>query len=138
MSLSLASFFTQFPELAATPDDSVTMFYDVATNYISAEDYGWLNGGSRSHALMLLTAHMINLSCQTNNGTGILISAGEGSVNAAFMPPVVKSALSYWLNQSPYGQRLLALLSIKAVGGIYSSGSMATSNIRKFNGSFTR
>jgi hypothetical protein len=138
LSLSLADFFTKFPELATTPDDSVTMFYDVATSYISAEDYGWLNGASRGYALELLTAHMINLSCLANNGTGVLISASEGSVNAAFMPPPVKSALSYWLNQSHYGQRLLALLSIKAAGGIYSAGSRVTQSIRKFNGSFTR
>jgi Protein of unknown function (DUF4054) len=132
------AFFSQFPELSNNDSGVLSMYFDVAKNYVGDVDYGWLNGNSRQYALLLMTAHMATLSCRaaTGSGGGLLISTSDEATSAAYMPPPAKSALSYWLNQSPYGQRLLALLSIKAAGGIYAAGSHATSNIRKFNGRF--
>jgi hypothetical protein len=106
--------------------------------YISAANYGNLKDEQRQYALNLMTAHLLYLSDLIAKGspTGIVTSASEGAVSIGLAPPPAKNQFQFWLNQSPYGQQLLALLRVKGAVGVYVGGATVLSNFRQPNGSF--
>lgn len=120
------------------PTASLDMYWDTATLFISAEDYGWLSGNARTQALWLMTAHIAQLSTQTNSGDaiGIASSATIDKVTVSLVPPPVKDQLQWWLNLTPYGAQLFALLNTLAVGGMYIGGSCNYAAFRGPNGGF--
>lgn len=140
VSLTLVNFRARIPAYAAKTDQQILDHFDEATMYVSIEDYGLLSGKNREYAIYLMTAHLFASDCHLGvGGGGVLVGASEGSETSTFTPPPSeKSQLNYNLNSTGYGRRLLALLAIKSAGGMYSAGSRATNNIRKFNGLFTR
>ncbi len=97
-----------------------------------------LNGSALQAALNLMTAHLAQLSIQIASGTaaGPVVGASEGSVSVSFLPPPGKSAFSYWLSCTPYGQQLLALLSLQGAGGFLVGGSLERASFRKAGGAF--
>lgn len=140
IALNIVKFRAAIPAYAAKTDQQITDTFNAASMYISVANYGWLSDDRREYALYLMTAHLFASACQLGaGGGGVVVSASEGSESTGFAPPPGStSQLKYWLNSTGYGRQLLALLAIKASGGIYAAGSRATSNIRKFNGLFTR
>lgn len=138
ITLVLSDFRTQFPVYFGSSDAQITMYFNMATDYISVKNYGLLKDNSRTLALYLLTAHLLHIAGQVSNNihSGVVTSATEGSVSVSLMQPNVTSALKFWLNQSPYGQQLLALLSVKSAFGLYVGGSKSQANIRKSDGTF--
>ena len=54
---------------------------------------------------------------------GIVSSAHIDSVSVTKAVPQSKNAFQYWLNQSAYGQQLLALLKLQSAVGIYFGGT---------------
>jgi hypothetical protein len=50
--------------------------------------------------------------------------------------PPAANAWQYWLNTSPYGMQLLALLQAKGVGGLYVGGLPERDAFRKVYGVF--
>ena len=139
LTLTLADFRAQFPSFAASSDATITLYWEMAANYISVNNYGLLKDSARQLALYLLTAHLLQIASAAASGTaiGTITSATEGSVTVALLQPTANNEFKFWLNQSPYGQQLLALLSAKAAFGFYVGGSLATGNIRKYNGAFS-
>ncbi len=127
-----------FSDAAVYPDELLSLMWDMATNYISTDDYGVLSGSARQHALNLLAAHLLFLSDAIVAGStaGVVTSASEGTVSISLDAPESKSALSYWLNQSPYGQQLLALLRSKSTVGFYVGGYPNSKNFRNGKGRF--
>lgn len=115
--LDIADFRAQFPAFSNTttyPDVMIGMWFDMATNYISDEDTGVLNGSSRLLALYLMTAHLLAIQTAINNGQPLqaMQSVTEGSVSISLVPPPVRSMWKWWLASTPYGQQLSVLLSI--------------------------
>jgi hypothetical protein len=137
---NITDFRARFLAYSITPNDArVQVFLDYAPDYISADDYGFLNGDSRLSALYLMAAHLLAIDDNVAAGVaaGIITSASEGSESIGIAPPPTKNMFQYWLAQTPYGQQLLALLKLKSVGGMYVHGSFAaTGNIRKPTGRF--
>ena len=138
---TVADFRAMFLAYASTPpaDARITLFLGYATDYISSEDYGYLAGSSRLRAIYLMAAHLMRLDDDAAAGSvaGIVTSASEGSESIGIAPPPTHNAWDYWISQTPYGQQLLALMKVKAVGGLYVGGcSAATGNIRKPTGKF--
>jgi hypothetical protein len=137
----VALFRTRFPQFAdetAFPDVTLDGYWTVATYYISAENYGYLNGDARAQALMLLVAHLTALSIiiASGNTPGMVTGATIDKVSVTLTPPPIKSQLQWWLNLTPYGMQLWALLEMLAVGGFYIGGSQNYAAFRKPNGRF--
>jgi hypothetical protein len=122
---NVAAFRLAFPAFAnATtyPDATLQGFWDVAALYVSTEaDYGRLVDDARARALDLLTAHLTALSALIVAGRtpGIVQSSTIDKISVSLVPPPIKSDFDFWLQQTPYGLQLLALLGVHSVGGWY-------------------
>lgn len=116
----------QFPAFAnptTYPDAKLEMYWDQATCYVSDLNYGWLRDKCRRLAIDMMTAHLLALS--------ILIAAGQtpnivqGStidkISVTLKPPETPDQWAWWLNTTPYGMELLALLQVRSAGGWYTS-----------------
>lgn len=139
--LSTATFRTMFPEFAndtAYPDATVTMNWNIATSYISAEDYGWLSGDARSNALYFLSAHITKLGALIVKGQNpaLVSQTSIDKVSVTTTPPPLKSQFDWWLSLTSYGAQLLALLQINAIGGFIVGGTPERSAFRKVGGIF--
>ena len=139
--LDIALFREQLPKFADDviyTDAIIIVNWDLATCYISDTDYGVLKESCRQYAINLMIGHLLYLNDLISNGspTGTVTSASEGTVSIGLEPPPSKNQFSFWLNQSPYGQQLLALLKLKGGVGLYVGGFPNTGNFRKGNGRF--
>ena len=141
LTFDVAVFRQQFPAFADSviyPDPQLEMWWGIATDYISKNNTGYLKDASRSYALNLMTAHLQVLSTQAATGedSGVMQSAGIDKISVSLVPPPIKNGWQYWLNQTTYGKQLLALLSVKGVGGLYIGGLPEKSAFRKVYGVF--
>ncbi len=122
--------FPEFADETKYPDAVIQSFIIQAECYISPDNNpAWmLNGESRRLAIMLLVAHLLILNNKALSGSGAaggtVASKSAGSVSVSFVAPTNKNELDFWLNQTGYGQRLLALLQVKVpASGLYIGGS---------------
>ncbi len=92
----------------------------------------------REYALQAMLAHLLYIRDQVNagNNIGVITSASEGDVSVSLATPVVDDEWHYWFNSSPFGRELIALLSVKSVGGFYVGGSPERRGFRKIGGMF--
>ncbi len=134
----LPTFQAQFPELANLPGVVNGMYWGIATETMTADDGCILSGNTLQLALSLMTAHLAKLFSANGVGqvTGVLTSAGEGSVSAGFAPPPFRTGWQFWLSTTPYGQQLWALLQVQSAGGLYIGGSLERASFRKAGGYF--
>jgi hypothetical protein len=125
----VAAFRLAFPQFAndtTYPDFMLQGYWDVAVLYVSDEaDYGRLTGASRARALNLLTAHLTALSVLIAAGRtpGVVQASTIDKISVTLVPPPIKSDFDYWLQQTPYGTQLLALLEVHSSGGWYVSAT---------------
>jgi hypothetical protein len=137
----VAAFRLMFPEFSSEadyPDATLEMNWGMATCYVSDTDYGCLSGSCRTLALNLMTAHLTKIWKDTEGGedTASVQSASIDKVTITVVPPISKDSWQWWLNLTSYGQRLLALLQQKSVGGLYVGGRVERSAFRKVGGYF--
>jgi hypothetical protein len=126
-----------YADVLLYPDTMIQSWWDIATDYVSTTDYGYLSGNSRVLAINLLAAHlMFTDQNPSGGGSGILTSASEGSVSVSMHVYTTKSLFLQWLLSSPYGRQLAALLTAKAAGGIYAGGDSFQGVIRDRGGRF--
>lgn len=140
-SLNIADFraqFTEFSNVTDYPDSMITQFWDVATLYISENDYGVLKAGARQRAIYLMMAHLLKINQNIADGTtNTLLSASTiGAESVTLVPPPAKTQYQWWMNLTLYGQELLNLLSLASVGGFYVGGRPERSGFRKVWGRF--
>lgn len=143
--LDLAQFRTLFPVFAdgtKYPDALIETWYTVAGEYLGLCDY-WngLKGSTLDLALMQLTAHLMWSSVLLSGNKGaplVMTSASIDKVSISTLPPPVRDGWDYWLNTTPYGQMLWALLSMKSVGGWAYGGAPELSGFRRVGGVFGR
>lgn len=119
------AFRTAFPAVAPQSVSNITLqrYFDTASIYL-CKRYNtncFLNNPRLVLALNLLTAHIAGIAQQISSGSqaGIVTSATIDKVSVTLEPPESASPFAYWLNQTPYGQELLALLSMVSAGGAY-------------------
>jgi hypothetical protein len=133
IALDLPSFRARFSEFAATPDAAVTAQWGVAVLYVSPDTYGDMPVGPRTYALQLMTAHLLSIASASASGVTLQSKVGDVAVSLA-QPPYGTSPWRYWLNLSPYGAALLALLDAQAAGGFYVGGLPERAAFRKVGG----
>jgi len=130
--------FTEFDNPIVNSDANIQLWFDMASNFISTTDWGFLNGTARQNALYLLTAHMMQLQkmAADNGGAspGFVTDATVDKVKVTVQPPPVKSQYGWWLNQTAYGSNLWALLQVIAVGGTYAGGVPELAAFRRVGG----
>ncbi len=122
-----ATFRALFPAFASTgtyPSVTLSLYWGVATNYISAYpqcDWEGFNLSQQTLALNQMTAHItqLNTLAATGQQAGFVESATVGQVSVTIQPPPEASQFQWWLNQTPYGQQYLALAQTLVVGGFY-------------------
>ena len=136
-----ADFRAQFPYFSNTaiyPEAVLSMYFTMGTNWVSNYNWGFLNGASRQLALYQMTAHLTALFglIAQNNGAApnIETEAAIDKVRVTVQPPKSQSQFQQWLNQTPWGQQLLALLLLKSAGGFVVGGAPELSGFRRVGG----
>jgi len=130
--------YPQFADPVEFPDVILQGFWDLATCYMSDENYGILQGNCRQNALNMLTAHLAGLSGVQAAGeiTNVIQNAVVDKTQVGFVAPPIKNSWQYWLNETPYGQQFLALMCVLSAGGFYIGGLPEKSAFRKVYGIF--
>jgi hypothetical protein len=133
--------FPQFADPAKYPDAALSIQFGAATGYVSADTYGDMTVAARTNALYLMTAHLLAIGAiiaQNNyqGQVGIVTGAVVDHVQITLTPPPVKSQWQWWLNTTPYGAQLVALLQAQAAGGFYVGGLPERAAFRKVGGYF--
>lgn len=137
ISLSPANFrvlFKAFQNPVVYPDSVIQLFWDTATAYVSDRNGGCFVGAlsfaQQTLALNQMTAHLlaINDMIALGNTPGVTTQATVDKVSVSLEPPPAKSMWQYWLQTTPYGQQLLALLQGAAVGGFFFTAAAGVVN----------
>lgn len=132
ITFNAAAFRIAFPAFAdptAYPDNVLQVYWNTASLYISNQSYGcfcgFMSTDQRTQALNAMTAHLIAISAQIAAGDtpGIVTAATIDKVSVTIAEPPSNNTWQYWLNSTPYGQQVLALLQVAGVGGGYYGGS---------------
>lgn len=132
--------FRPYSDPACYPQTLIQLFWDNATAYISDANGGCYFGGftlaQQTLALNQMTAHLLYLNDVINSGntTQLLQGASVDKVSVSLTPPPQTTQWAWWLNQSPYGQQLLALLQVASAGGFYVGGRPELSGFRRAGG----
>lgn len=131
----------QFANPAAYPDAALSAKFDLATAYVTPDTYGDMPVPARTQALYLMTAHLLqlqNIIAQNNYSgqPGIVQAATVDSVAITLQPPPVRGQWRWWLNTTPYGAQLVALLDGLSVGGFFVGGLPERAAFRKVGGIF--
>lgn len=115
-------FIAQFPEFETS--ENIEIFISRALNYFSpfmeicCEKYQYI--------VFLLTAHFLTLQGNIKNGDtsgGLQTGASIDKVSVSVAPPPFSDGFEYYLNQTTYGQQLLALLNLLIATPQYIGGS---------------
>lgn len=133
--------FPQFADPTAFPDIKLQAHFDLATTYVSADTYGDMTAAARAYVLDLMTAHLLALGVIIANGNysgqpGIVSASRVGDVQVTLQPPPAKGQWSWWLNTTPYGAQLVALLEAQSVGGFFVGGLPERAAFRRVGGGF--
>lgn len=106
------------------PTADIEINWNIAIEFISASDYGYLSGSRRALAIDLLAAHFYSLELNyATGGTGGTVQSGsEGSVSVSFLILQPKNQFHAYCQETPYGKRFYSLLEIAAVGGLMVGG----------------
>ena len=131
IALSVAEFRTLFPAFSNTtkyPDATIQIMLDTAVVYIPNHVNKYVKDTVIKQLCYLMAAHLLTINGALAAGTGdaaggIVSSAHIDSVSVTKAVPQSKNAFQYWLNQSAYGQQLLALLKLQSAVGIYFGGT---------------
>lgn len=133
-----ADFKAAFSAFANTANPALEMNFGFATDIISDFAPCGTSDQVQTRYLYLMTAHISALS--------VLIAAGESGqivtgatidkVSVTLQPPPEKNQWQWWLNQTPYGQQLLAILQAQSAGGFFIGGTPERAGFRSFGGRY--
>lgn len=144
ITINIAAFRVQTPQFADSakfPDVLIQSKFDLSTAYVSADTYGDMPQAARTQALYLMTAHLLALGVIiAQNGysgqPGIVQAATIDGITITLQPPPVRGQWRWWLNTTPYGAELVALLDAQSVGGFFVGGLPERAAFRKVGGVF--
>jgi len=128
LTFDYALFIAQCPAYANSvmyPQATLQEYWNSATNYVSdIGNFGFIQGTKRQFALNLMTAHLVFYAGLVANQQvpALMQTATIDKVSIGVTPPPLPNQWQWFLNISPYGQQLLALLQVNSVGGAYISG----------------
>jgi hypothetical protein len=130
-----------YADPTAYPDATLQQYWNNATNYISDANSGVLGAlvdAQLQFAINLMTAHLLFLSGLVLRGVspGFVTQSTIDKISVSLQAPPEKNQWQWWLNLSPYGQQLLAMLQARSAGGFYIGGLPELGAFRKVGGTF--
>ncbi|MDE1905346.1 MAG: DUF4054 domain-containing protein [Rhodospirillales bacterium] len=131
--------FPAFADSARYPNPLVAGYWTMGTAYVSPNNsLVWPQPAQAQLANDLMCAHLLALNDaqQAGNQAGVMTGATEGSVSVSLAPPPVPTAFQHWLQRTPYGSQLAALLQAVSRGGFIVGGSGERLAFRKAGGYF--
>ena len=140
ITFNYSSFVAQIPAYSDSglyPESTLQQYWNGAINYISdVGNFGAIQGSARVFALNLMTAHLVFVAglAQNQQVPGLMQNATVDKVSVGLTPPPLPNQWQWFLNQSPYGQQLLAQLQVSSVGGFFIAGPYG--GIRGYNPSY--
>lgn len=116
--------FTAFSDDTKYPDATIQATWDTAIIYVSDVANDCFEEKKLELALQQMTAHLLFLQDSISSGgvSGTVLSSTIDKVSVTLAAPKNSDDFEFWLNQSPYGQQLLALLNTICTGGFYIGG----------------
>ncbi len=134
MAFDLPTFRALYPQFAAVADETVLAQAGQADCYIAD-----LNCGDAC-AIYLMVAHLLQIGRNIAAGTpsGQITSASIDKVSVTVAQAPGTDSYTYWLNSTPYGQQLAALLMRCAAGGTHVGGLPERAAFRSVGGMFPR
>ena len=133
MTFDLPTFRSLYPAFAGVSDAAVTVAAGQAACYIDstcADDC----------AIYLMVAHLLQLAANAATGKpgGQITTATIDKVSVTVAQAPGTTSYTYWLNSTPYGQQLAALLARCAAGGTHVGGLPERAAFRSVGGLFPR
>ena len=127
--------FSAYADETSYPDATLTTYWTIGKCYVKDND-AVLDEDCREHALQLMLAHLLYIKDQADTGNkAVVVTSGtEGPVSVSIAEPPSSDNWIYWLNTSPYGPQVLAMLEVASVGGFYYGGSNERRAFRKVGG----
>ena len=135
------SSFPAYANVTSFPSGTLNLYWTWSTYYLSnISNYGALRGTSRQLALNMMTAHLVAQNVIIGDGNTPYIVQGStiDKISVTLEPPPIPNQWQWWLNTTPYGQQLLALLQANTAGGWSIGGTPQTSSFRNAGGGFGR
>lgn len=141
ITLDITIFRSQYPafiNVIKYPDATIQRAFDMSEIFIKNETNCLLDTKALTTILYLMTAHLLQIETNTlkngNGSNGVITSAAIDKISVTIADPQSKTAWQYFMNQSIYGQELLALFSMLSIGGFYFGGKPETVPFRKVGG----
>lgn len=139
-----ADFRALFPQFANTttfPNSVLELRFGSACLYVAPEVCGDMAEAARTYALYLMTAHLMALSVIIAQGNytgqpGVVQAATVDAVSVTLQPPPQRGQWRWWLNTTPYGAELIALLDAQSVGGFFTGSLPERAAFRQVGGVF--
>jgi hypothetical protein len=131
--------FPAFSDPLKFPELTLQGYWDASTGFISPINYGVFAGAARNLGLNLLTAHLTQISVLIRAGkTPLILNSGSiDKVSVGVVPPPFgTSTFSWWLQTTPYGSELDALLAVKTRGGWMVGGTPEGLAFKTYGGGF--
>ena len=119
--------FPAFADMTTYPQAVLQLYWDNATAYVSNQYGGCYVMGmtlaQQTLAVNQMTAHLVALAnlIATGQTPGIMTGATIDKISVTLEPPPIPNQWQYWLQTTPYGQQLLALLQVSSAGGFFAS-----------------
>ena len=130
MTFDLPTFRALYPQFDAVADATVLAQAGQAECYLAETC-------ADSCALNLMVAHLLQLSANAASGApaGQVTSASIDKVSVTVAQGAgANNSYTYWLNSTPYGQQLAALLARCAAGGTFVGGLPERAAFRSVGG----
>lgn len=144
MAFDVAAFRKNFPAFADEtfyPADAITAAAAMADCYINISAKWYRCAQCRDLMSQLITAHLLVLNgtefVPGQTATGVMTSASIDGISVGFAVNTAnKSSFMAWLDKTPYGEQLAALLKRFSIGTGYIGGSPERRAFRKVGGGF--
>lgn len=126
-----ALFTSAFDNATTYPTVRLQALWDLAGAYINncvgANRWMGISATQQLYMLQIMTAHLTALFDQitaagAGGNTGLEISATIDKISVTMQAFVAPNQWQFWLQGTPYGQMLLALLQVASAGGRYYNG----------------
>ena len=131
--------FPAFSDEAVYPDALLQATWTTGTCIVSDKnEMCVLNEKRRTAVLDAMIAHLlfINDLVATGGNVGHVNSATVDKVSISVEAPKANNQFQLWLNSTPYGQQIRAILHVAVVGGFRVGGLQERRGFRKVGGSF--
>ena len=123
------TFYPRFSDSTKYPDTLITAMFDVACSLINNTENSFIPYDPthgiklRERILYAAVCHLLTMNEQSDEQTGVITSASQGSVSVGFSPVNGNSyAAQYW-SQTRCGQLVWMLLSPYRLGGRFYTES---------------